>query len=332
MVVAAAGARWWAIATLFATAAAFGLAIVLAPPEGRSADGPLYWLLFVGSSVHVAATGWFYALPDVRAYARAQPTRYIYAPIALVAVAALLAAVLDPSRASWLLLGFFGWQFFHFHKQNLGLAALAAKGWRAPALSRAERWWLTLAGVFGIIGLVVHPQLLQLDVDPHLSSLFSVAAGGLGVSAIAGILTLRRRGSGERPAAFVAVYVISLLFFAPVFVFSSPYAAVGGITIAHGLQYLLLVGLVAGGDGDGTARVTGLAVAMNLALLGGLALNRASHLHRSGPGLRAVYGAYVGVVMAHFVVDAGLWRLRDEFPRRLLSARVPYLMGQRPPQ
>jgi len=31
--------------------------------------------------------------------------------------------------------------------------------------------------------------------------------------------------------------------------------------------------------------------------------------------------------MAHFVIDAGLWRLRDSFPRRFLASRTPYLLG-----
>jgi hypothetical protein len=35
---------------------------------------------------------------------------------------------------------------------------------------------------------------------------------------------------------------------------------------------------------------------------------------------------YLGVVMAHFVIDAGLWRLWDAFPRRFLTARMPYLL------
>ena len=30
--------------------------------------------------------------------------------------------------------------------------------------------------------------------------------------------------------------------------------------------------------------------------------------------------------MAHFVIDAGLWRLRDEFPRTFLRERLPYLL------
>ncbi|MCW2930448.1 MAG: hypothetical protein JWM19_1410 [Actinomycetia bacterium] len=38
---------------------------------------------------------------------------------------------------------------------------------------------------------------------------------------------------------------------------------------------------------------------------------------------------YLGVVMAHFVIDAGLWRLRDPFPRRFLASRVPYLLQAR---
>jgi hypothetical protein len=30
--------------------------------------------------------------------------------------------------------------------------------------------------------------------------------------------------------------------------------------------------------------------------------------------------------MAHFVIDAGLWRLRDPFPRAFLASRVPSLV------
>lgn len=43
------------------------------------------------------------------------------------------------------------------------------------------------------------------------------------------------------------------------------------------------------------------------------------------PG-RLLFGGYLGAVMAHFVVDAGLWRLRDRFPRAFLADRVPYLV------
>jgi len=75
-----------------------------------------------------------------------------------------------------------------------------------------------------------------------------------------------------------------------------------------------------------------LAVLLNIGLIGGFALNATSHLHDSAsPWVRAFYGAYLGVVMAHFVVDAGLWRLRDEFPRTFLRESLPYLLA-RPPE
>ena len=57
----------------------------------------------------------------------------------------------------------------------------------------------------------------------------------------------------------------------------------------------------------------------------GLALSAASHLHSGGPVARAVYGAYLGVVMAHFVIDAGVWRLSEPFQRGYMARRFPFI-------
>jgi hypothetical protein len=116
----------------------------------------------------------------------------------------------------------------------------------------------------------------------------------------------------------------------PVFLFESPYAAVGGMTIAHGLQYLLLVGLVAAGSSQGPRRLLPVAVFCNVALIGGAALNAASHLHAGDAPARLLFGASLGIAMAHFVIDAGIWRLRDPVPRRLLATYLPYLVPRQP--
>src|SRR5207245_2293373 len=77
-----------------------------------------------------------------------------------------------------------------------------------------------------------------------------------------------------------------VLFFLPAFVFASPYAAVGGMTIAHGLQYLLLVTSIAGGRtaaaGNRRSRPVRLALLANVAFIGGAALSSASPLHHAG--------------------------------------------------
>jgi hypothetical protein len=321
--------RAWLWGTVALSAGAFGAAVVLAPPASAAPIGGLAWLLFLGSSVHVAATGWLYTLPDARAHVAARPARYIWIPAGLIVAGAVTAAVLSPAAMAWLLLAYFAWQFFHFQKQNLGLAALAASVHRVRPLGRAERRALMGAGGAGILGLLAHPDLLQLRVRPGAGELFTAAGLLFAVAAGSGVVALARRPAADRPAGFCVMYLMALLFSLPIFAFRSPYAAVGGMTMAHGFQYLLLVGLVAAGTRQGTSRWLRLAVFANIALVGGVLLSGASHLHGFPPAIRLVFGAYLGVVTAHFVIDAGFWRMRDPFPRAFLARHVP---GLAPPR
>jgi hypothetical protein len=280
--------------------------------------------------VHVAATAWLYTVPEIRAHVRAHPRRYVTVPLALVLGTAAVAAALTPDAFAWLLLPFFAWQFFHFQKQNLGMAALAGAGYHAGPMRTAERRAIVAAGCAGTAGLLLHPHLLDLTLDHRLDPLFPLAGVAFAATVGWGFAAVARRPAGERPWPFVAVYATSLLFFGPVFVFDSPYRAVAGIVLAHGYQYLVILALVAGSRGVGGSRVAGPALLLNIALIGGLALATAARLGDGAPAARAVYGAYLGVTMAHFVVDAGIWRLRDEFPRQFLTSRLPYLLA-RPP-
>jgi hypothetical protein len=301
----------------------FGLAFAFSPGSGSPGQG-LRTLLLVGASGHVAATAWFAAVPEVRAHARAHPRRYVVAPVALVAVAVVGTWLLSVHQLAVVLLAFFAWQFVHFQKQNLGLAALTATAFGSARLGTAERRCLTAVGWAGAAGLVAHPALLQLDVDPHLGRLFPLAAAGYLIAVVAGLVVLLRRGDVRSP--FGAVFALGLAFFAPVFVFDSPYTAVAGLVLTHGLQYLLLMGCVASRPfGEVTAGVSA-AVLVNAVLIGGLLINSASHRHGTDALSRGLFGVYLGLTMAHFVVDAGLWRLRDAFPRELLEPRLPYLL------
>ena len=315
------------------TLGAFTATIALAPPASAPPASGLAWLLFVGSSVHVASTGWLYTLPEVREYARQRPARLILLPAALVVMSGAAAAVVSPATLAWCLLPYYAWQFFHFQKQNLGLAALAASSRRTASLRPAERRAIMTAGYAGIAGLIAHPGLLQLRTGlPGLGRLYPAAAAVFAGAVAAGVAAAARRPGGNGPSGFRVVYLISLGFFLPVFVFRSPYAAVGGMTVAHGLQYLLLLGLVAAGRRPAAGRAIRLAVLANIALAGGAVLSAASHLHGAAATAgRVAFGAYLGAVMAHFVIDATLWRLRDPFPRAFLAARVPGLLPDRVP-
>ncbi|MBC3842433.1 hypothetical protein GXW82_26280 [Streptacidiphilus sp. 4-A2] len=320
----------WLGGTLLLTLGALPTALLLAPAVG-SAPGPaLGGLLFLGSCAHVAGTGWFYAVPEVRRQLGARRGRYVTAPLALVAGSAVLAGSL-PQRPFelLLLLPYFGWQFLHFQQQNRNLAGLASAAYGSGPLRRGERRALTAAGIAGICGLISHPALLRLADAPRLGAAFPLAAAGYALAVGYGVVQLTRRAPGDRRAAASGLYLMTLLFFLPVFLFQSPFTAVAALVLAHGFQYLLILGLVAGGGGGPRqARLASLAVLLAVCLGLGLLLDLASRLHTGAQALdRAGYGAYLGASMAHFVVDAGLWRPREEFPRGFLARRLPYLLG-----
>ncbi|HEY2296098.1 MAG TPA: hypothetical protein VGH43_00100 [Jatrophihabitans sp.] len=310
----------FALAVVAATVVPIVAVAITAPEAGARPAVALTWLLFIGSSMHVASTAWFYSVPEVRTHMARHRVRYAWTPLVLVIASMVLAVSLSARQLQWALLAFFAWQYFHFQKQNLGVAALTARARRASSLSRRERAGLIVTGVGGILGLVGHPGLLSLSAARQVDAVFYAGLVVFLAGAVLGIAAV----AGRRDAVVVGSYVVSLVFFAPVWLFASPYAAVAGLTIAHGLQYLLLMSLVAAGGRD---RSMALLLLVNIALLFGLALNQLSHLHDGATVQRALYGVFLGLSMSHFVVDAGLWRLRDEFPRTFLRDRLPYLLG-----
>ncbi|MGH3744362.1 MAG: hypothetical protein ACRDTP_05835 [Mycobacteriales bacterium] len=294
------------------------------------------WLLFAGSSVHVSATLALFSFPEIRAYARRRPARYLLAPVALLTTAVVTSLVLPIRGLSVALLAFFAWQLWHYQKQNLGLASLAAASARLPSLGLVERRCILGSGIGGILALIARPDVLQIVTVrlpvPIATATFALALLVLGISiATSVVAVIRRRASATAAPAALAVYLVAVAFPVPLVVARSPYAAIGGLTLAHGLQYLLLVGhVVLGPSGQsatprGAARIVATS-AVVVAAAGGLAAT--SHLHdHTQLAARALFGVYLAVVMAHFVVDAGLWRLRDAFPRRWLGERIPDLLG-----
>ena len=144
-------------------------------------------------------------------------------------------------------------------------------GPRRPSARSGGR--VMTAGYAGIAGLVAHPGLLQLKISPGLSGLYPAAAWSSPERRRPASSLLARRPASDRAFRPVCLLPHVAPLLVPVFVFGSPYAAVGGMTIAHGLQYLLLVGLVAAGTGADQAGRCRLAVLGNVALVGGAVLS-----------------------------------------------------------
>jgi hypothetical protein len=323
----------WTTGSIGITAGISALVLVLARIKSVSADEVLGVLIVFGYTGHVASTAWLARFPEVRSMIRHRPVRLLVTPAALIVGACVAVSLLPSSSRAWLLLGFFVWQFAHFQKQNLGLAAMSARARGAPGLSRVERRALLLAGVSGIAALVAHPSLLDLHPGYRLVWLFFLA-GALWIgSVLTGLMAMTRRPRVDQPPALSLCYASGLLFFGPVFVFRSPYEAVAPLVIAHGVQYLWLLGTMAADRRSSSERPgplgprTGSLVVFGcLVLAGGLILSLLSGLHAArSDNVRLLYALYLGLVMTHFVMDATLWRGRDEWSRHFLATRVPFL-------
>jgi hypothetical protein len=275
----------------------------------------------------VAATGWLFTDPGIRTYAAVRRGRYLWTPIGLLATGALLAVTLSPGAMAWVLLPLLAWQLHHFQKQNLGQVALVTATLGLSSLRPQERRAIYTTGAAGIAAVCAHPALLQLDVRLPLSGFQALLATLLlAVGVVTGGRAMARRRRSDRPTSFCVLYGFALLFPLPIFLFTSPYDAVAGMTMAHGLQYLLLMGLVAGGTCR-RSRAGAVAALCAIAVLGGVALNWSSHLHSSSSPLRLCYGLFLGSLAGHFVVDGGIWRLREPFVHAFLSERIPYLFS-----
>jgi len=290
------------------------LAPMVATPTGTGISPVLGVLVVVAYVGHVPVTGWLWADPGVRRRVRSHPARLVALPAALALGAVGLAVAVPHHWLVWLLLAFFAWQFHHFQRQNLGLVTLVAAMWGAGGASPAERRAVAVAGWCGVAGLVTRPVLLGLGGVAPPPWLPAVAVG-LGGATVAGcaVATVVAAHRDHRPAVVAGAAVTAVLFVAPVFVFHGAQAAVTGMVVAHGLQYLWVVGLRTGPTGvappGAWRRRPGTALGVvALAVVGGALLSAMAETRPGGTVVRAVSGAYFGIVLAHFSLDGALWR------------------------
>jgi hypothetical protein len=320
------GRRLFLSALLVATAVPFvlfPLSTVLLP-DRMLLDRTNGLLLFVGSSGHVAASFFFYTEPRMRSHMlHSYRTRFLVAPLVLVAGMTAIGFLLggDP-RIAYLVLFYWIWQTHHYNRQNHGILAFVSRAERQPVRDR-DRLAITLTGVAAVLGMVTlvtpwHATFLQ-RFGWHLE----VTSLGVFVCAwlvyLPSLLRDDPRATPWRSATLLAL----MLFYVPLFLFDDPFTGVMTYAIAHGLQYLVFMGFVV--REPATARRGAVASLLAWTLLGGLVLYLSGRQQLWGSFGTAVYGAGLAVVMWHFLLDAGVWRLSQPFQRRYMAERFRFL-------
>lgn len=284
-------------------------------------------MAFLGSNAHVASTGWFYTDPQMRGHFRSHPLRYVVIPIALVLGSAAAFHFLPLTAAYYIVAAFVAWQLWHYQKQNVGLLSFIAAGTGKAPLSAWERRTLMLSAIAGILGFFDVNQAPPIGLSGLFPPLHQAGLVLYLLVPVAFCLALIESPALRANRLRLAFFGFGALFFAPTFLFADSLSALTGYAIAHGLQYFVFMGFVSAAGSRPLASTLKLLL---IAVCGGLVLDwatRAPYLPDLPAGM-AIYGAFLGVVMAHFVVDAGVWRLREPFQRGYMREKFHFVFSR----
>jgi hypothetical protein len=296
-------------------------------PASGGITGIRNLLIFLGGTGHVALTAFFYTDRELYALFKSHKARYVVVPILLILGTAIAYATLGAFASAHVLLAYFAWQTYHYMRQNYGIVAFVGLSTGSGPPRFLERVILNV-GVFAGILWMVRLMALQVNTvfDGYDGLLYET--GLLAYFFIPPLLVaawMRSPELRESPtrAAFVFLFA---LFYLPTFLFDDLGSAISSYAFAHGLQYFVFMYHVGrGGDPPRPGR--------RLLLLGvcclvfGSLLLAMSHQELWGRVGKLVFGGYLGFVMTHFVVDAGIWRMREPLQRRYLSRRFAFLLN-----
>src|SRR5215831_16072545 len=107
--------------------------------------------LFLGTA-HVPATLYFYMDRGFTDIIRNHRLRYIYVPALLTITTGLAFVFLSTTPQAFILLAYWGWQAFHYGRQNVGIYSIAAIAQTGRAPHRAEKLAIDLGTLLGILG------------------------------------------------------------------------------------------------------------------------------------------------------------------------------------
>jgi hypothetical protein len=336
--------RYFLLCLLFATWLPIAFFLLLAPPD--TATGSLANIktifLFLGTA-HVPATIFFYTDREFSGIIKNHKLRYVYIPICLILITGLLFATLSFIGQAFLLLAYWAWQAFHYGRQNIGVYAFASIAQTGTAPHRAEKLAIDLGttlgilGTFKIMGMAISPAYLHGTFD-RLYQIGSIAFAAVLIISLAVYLKYYR----ETTVFKTLFFFTSVFFFYPVFISTDVNIAFLSYAMAHGLQYMIFMGVVSTnakpqGEPRSVPYRNILTMAILVLILGfvfwrvgdlrQIELIKNSRLYSFAADF--LFGAVLGATMSHFVVDASAWKLSLAPQRAYISRRFDFLFSRR---
>lgn len=294
---------------------------------GRSEDDfpaivLLVWVL--AGYGHVMSTVWFGLDDEYRDTIRTHRAR-IYGSLAVVPLALGAMAVASPAASAWLYTGYLVWQAHHYNRQNYGILSFAAVRDGGLRLPPAIGTFILLTTAAGAIRAVTMPGIYPGEKAPLAIQLPAFVAVGfwtavlcLAAAAVLLVHMLATHAGLRRSPTVLLFLLLTLGFFTPSLSAGPAPIAFWPFAMAHGLQYLIITGVLARRSRRG---LRGLAIFMALALLLGFV---AVAMTGGVPWTQI----YTGLIVTHFLADARLWRLRDPAVRDIVKRRFDFLFSR----
>lgn len=299
-------------------------------------------LLFLGTA-HVPATIFFYFDKDFSEIVKKHRARYIYFPILLTISTGFLFAFASTTVQAFILLTYWPWQAFHYGRQNVGIYSFVSIATRGTPSDKYERIMIELGtycgiiGTFKILGMAVAPTYLHGSFE-----LLYQLGGVIFVAVLLASIVVYVRNLKQTTPLLTIFYFTLVCFFLPVFISTDMNVAFFSYAIAHGVQYILFMTVVSlNFEPEGLSKRFKIANAVKLFIiiaLVGFVFYRAVDLKgvefftANASLMRVVdfiIGAILGATMAHFVIDAGAWRLSQTLQRTYIGKRFAFVFANK---
>ncbi len=293
-------------------------------------------LVFFGTA-HVQATLFFYTDKDFQHLIRENRRRYVYLPLLLIVGTGLVFLLTGPLIQTYLLFFYWAWQAFHYGRQNVGIYAFVSISETRKSAPKLERLCLEAATYCGMLGTL---KVLGMGIAPgYLRGLFNFLFQSgfylfLGLFAFS--LFSYLKNLGEATVTKTVFFLTLILFFFPMYLSNDANVTFLSYAIAHGMQYLVFMAVVSANSDrsafrkrlNNVLKLSACVLFVGFAFMYWAKLKEFDLVRSSATLLKLMdflFGAVLGTTMAHFVIDAGAWRLTRASTRSYVMDRFGFV-------
>ena len=245
-------------------------------------------------------------------------------PLLLIVISGSVTHYLGVSGEAYIFIGYHAWLLWHYGRQNIGVLSFVSNSAGGAKVTVIERRILNGAALGGILGAYgVVSQFDKTAFAPYEKDIVQIGAFIYAIAICGGLANFVNLLRRKQPMSRCLFSLLLPLFFAPTFFFDDHLRAIMSYAIAHACQYFVFMYYLA--SGDNKKGQTNVLLLASVAILGWILiwLTRDSSLWGQLSGFMP--GAALALIMWHFIIDAGVWQLRDPWQRNRIRERFSFL-------